>query len=183
MLKNIGTKKDSYGNIIMTSCPGIWDDEAMQDRLLSNREDSLNDYLQYIRQLKAQTEYYVRIAFIVQLALFAIACLYTVSVIRLKLFYRRQELGYLQIFGLSGGRIRRLILLEYTVKLAASLLLAALVYALLAGIYAFALHGPFPSPDLAQAGSMIVVLALMYLATVWLTAAVFLKRNIVKLIT
>ncbi len=155
----------------------------MQDRLRSNKEDYLNDYLQYIRQLKVQTEYYVRIAFIVLLALFAIACLYTVSVIRLELFYRRQELGYLQIFGVSKGRIRRLILLEYTVKLLGSLLLAVLVYLLFAAVYALSLGGSFPLPDVAQAGSMTVVLALMYLATVWLTAAVFLKQSIVKLIT
>ena len=167
----------------MASCPGIWDDEDMQDRLRSNGQEDLNIYLQHIRQLKAQTEYYVRIAFIVLLALFAIACLYTVSVIRLELFYRRQELGYLQIFGLSKGRIRRLILLEYTVKLAASLLLAVFVYALLGGIYALSLRGSFLLPDMAQAGSMIVVLAFMYLATVWLTAAVFLKQSIIKLIT
>ena len=183
LLQTVGTKKESNLNVIMASCPGIWEDEALQDRLRYNEDDSLNDYLQYIRQLRAQTEYYVRVAFIVLLALFAIACLYTVSVIRLELFYRRQELGYLQIFGLPKGRIRRLILLEYAVKLAASLLLAALVYVLPAGIYALILHGPFLLPDVAQAGSMTVVLALMYLATVWLTAAVFLKQSIVKLIT
>ena len=183
LLKTVGTKKESYGNIIMASCPGIWDDEDMQDRLRSNGQEDLNIYLQHIRQLKAQTEYYVRIAFIVLLALFAIACLYTVSVIRLELFYRRQELGYLQIFGLSKGRIRRLILLEYTVKLLGSLLLAVLVYLLFAAVYALSLGGSFPLPDVAQAGNMIAVLALMYLATVWLTAAVFLKQSIVKLIT
>ena len=183
LLQTVGTKKESNLNVIMASCPGIWENEALQDRLRYNENDSLNDYLQYIRQLRAQTEYYVRVAFIVLLALFAIACLYTVSVIRLELFYRRQELGYLQIFGLSKGRIRRLILLEYAVKLAASLLLALLVYVLLAGIYALIFHGSFPLPDVAQAGSMIAVLAFMYLATVWLTAAVFLRRSIVQLIT
>ena len=115
-------------------------------------------------------------------AMFEIACLYTVSVIRLELFYRRRELGYLQIFGLSKGRIRRLILLEYVVKLMGSLLLAVLVYALLAGLYALVFHGPFPAPDKAQTGSMVFALALMHLLTVWLTAAIFLKRSIVKLI-
>ena len=183
LLKTVGTKKESYGNIVMASCPGIWENETMQDRLRSNEYEDLNDYLQYIRSLRAQTEYYVRIAFIVLLALFAIACLYTVSVIRLELFYRRQELGYLQIFGVSKGRIRRLILLEYTVKLLGSLLLAVLVYLLFAAVYALSLGGSFPLPDVAQAGSMTVVLALMYLATVWLTAAVFLRKSIVQLIT
>ncbi|MBQ6292610.1 MAG: ABC transporter ATP-binding protein [Lachnospiraceae bacterium] len=183
LLQTVGTKKESNLNVIMASCPGIWEDEALQDHLKYNENDSLNDYLQHIRQLRAQTEYYIHVAFIVLLALFAIACLYTVSVIRLELFYRRQELGYLQIFGLSKGRIRRLILLEYVVKLAASLLLALLVYVLLAGIYALIFHGSFPLPDVAQAGSMIAVLAFMYLAAVWLTAAVFLRRSIVQLIT
>ena len=181
LLRTVGTKKESYGNIIMASCPGIWKDEAMQDRLRYNED--LNDYLQHIRQLRGQTEYYVRVAFIVLLALFAIACLYTVSVIRLELFYRRQELGYLQIFGLSRGRIRRLILLEYAVKLVGSLLLAAAAYVLLATTYALAFHGGFQLPDAAQAGSMIAALALMYLITVWLTSAVFLRRSIIRLIT
>ena len=153
----------------------------MQDRLRYNED--LNDYLQHIRQLRGQTEYYVRVAFIVLLALFAIACLYTVSVIRLELFYRRQELGYLQIFGLSRGRIRRLILLEYAVKLVGSLLLAAAAYVLLATAYALAFHGGFQLPDAAQAGSMIAALTLMYLTTVWLTSAVFLRRSIIQLIT
>ena len=183
LLQKVGTKKESNLNVIMASCPGIWENEVMQDRLRYNENNSLNDYLQHIRQLRAQTEYYVRVAFIVLLALFAIACLYTVSVIRLELFYRRQELGYLQIFGLSRSRIRRLILLEYAVKLPVSLLLALLVYVLLAGIYALIFHGSFPLPDVAQAGSMIAVLAFMYLATVWLTAAVFLRKSIVQLIT
>ncbi|MBP3729281.1 MAG: ATP-binding cassette domain-containing protein [Lachnospiraceae bacterium] len=183
LLQTVGTKKESYLNIIMASCPGIWENDTLQDRLRANEDDSLNDYLQTIRQLRAQTEFYVRTAFIVLLALFAIACLYTVSVIRLELFYRRQELGYLQIFGLSKGHIRRLILLEYAVKLLASLLLAALVYALLAGIYALVFHGPFLLPDMAQAAGMIALLAFMYLITVWLTGAVFLRRSIIQLIT
>lgn len=183
LLQIVGTKKESYLNIIMASCPGIWENDTLQDRLRANEEDSLNDYLQTIRQLRAQTEFYVRTAYIVLLALFAIACLYTVSVIRLELFYRRQELGYLQIFGLSKGRIRRLILLEYAVKLLASLLLAALVYALLVGIYALVFHGPFLLPDMAQATGMIALLAFMYLITVWLTGAVFLRRSIIQLIT
>ena len=67
-------------------------------------------------------------------------------------------------------------------KLAASLLLAAFVYALLARIYALALQGHFLLPDMAQAGSMIVVLAFMYLATVWLTAAMFMRKAVVQLI-
>ena len=183
LLQTIGTKKESYGGIVMASAPGIWNDEDLQDRLKYNDSDSLNVYLQYIRQLKAQTDFYVRIAFIVLLALFFIACLYTVSVIRLELFYRRQELGYLQIFGLSRGRIRRLILLEYAVKLVGSLLLAAAAYVLLATAYALAFHGGFQLPDAAQAGSMIAALTLMYLTTVWLTSAVFLRRSIIQLIT
>ena len=183
LLKTIGVKKESRGNIIMASCPGIWEDEVMQDRLRSNKEDYLNDYLQYIRQLKVQTDYYVRIAFIVLLSLFVIACLYTVSVIRLELFYRRQELGYLQIFGLPRGRIRRLILLEYTVKMLGSLLLAALVYLLLTAVYALSLGGSFLLPDPVQAGRMIGILALMHLLTVWLSAAFFLRRSIIQLIT
>ena len=183
LLQTIGTKKESYGGIVMASAPGIWNDEDLQDRLKYNDSDSLNVYLQYIRQLKAQTDFYVRIAFIVLLALFFIACLYTVSVIRLELFYRRRELGYLQIFGLPRDRIRRLILLEYAVKLVGSLLLAAAAYVLLATAYALAFHGGFQLPDAAQAGSMIAALTLMYLTTVWLTSAVFLRRSIIQLIT
>ncbi|MBO4871879.1 MAG: ATP-binding cassette domain-containing protein [Lachnospiraceae bacterium] len=183
LLQTIGTKKESYGGIVMASAPGIWNDEDLQDRLKYNDSDSLNRYLQYIRQLKAQTDFYVRIAFIVLLALFFIACLYTVSVIRLELFYRRRELGYLQIFGLSKGRIRRLILLEYTVKMLGSLLLAVLVYLLLAAVYALSLGGSFPLPDPVQLGRMIGVLALMHLLTVWLSAVVFLRRSITRLIT
>ena len=183
LLQTIGTKKESRYDIIMASCPGIWEDEAMQDRLRSTSEENLNDYLQYIRQLRVQTDYYVRIAFIVLLSLFVIACLYTVSVIRLELFYRRQELGYLQIFGLPRGRIRRLILLEYTVKMLGSLLLAVLVYLLLAAVYALVLSGSIPLPDPVQAGRMIGILALMHLLTVWLSAAFFLRRSIIQLIT
>lgn len=184
LLKTIGTKKENQRNaVVMASSPGLWNDEALQDRLRSREDDTLNDYLQYIHELSRQTEYYVRIAFIVLLALFAIACLYMVSVIRLELFYRRRELGYLQIFGLSRGRTRRLILLEYSVKLMGSLFLAAAVYVLLGAIYALVLHGSFPLPDMVQAGSMIAVLALMYLITVWLTSAVFLRRSIIRLIT
>lgn len=146
-------------------------------------EDSLNDYLGYIRDLRIRTEFYVGVAFLVLLALFFIACLYTISVIRLELFYRQRELGYLQIFGLPKGRIRRLILLEYAVKLLASLLLAALAYLLLAGIYTIIWGGSFPLPNLGQAAGMVGAISLMHLLTVWLSAFFFLRRSILKLIS
>lgn len=62
------------------------------------------------------------------LVLSFIALIFLNNQIHLDLFYRRKELGYLQIFNVPKRTIRRLLLLEYEIKIILSLLLALLAF-------------------------------------------------------
>ena len=148
---------------------------------LSKAGFAFNQYFLNAQSLKQSADLLGQITYAVLIVLFLIACLYISSLIRLELFYRKRELGFLQIFGLSKRRIKALILLEHGIKIVASFIAALLLHSALVLLYAL-FNGTFPWPDAGTVLALSILLCLLNLGTVFLTGRKFLKQSIVKLI-
>lgn len=177
-LKLIGTKFERP--VVMAIWPGLLEDGKAVMRL-SKAGFAFNQYFLNAQALKQSADLLGQITYAVLIVLFLIACLYISSLIRLELFYRKRELGFLQIFGLSKRRIKALILLEHGIKTVASFIAALLLHSALVLLYAL-FNGTFPWPDAGTVLALSILLCLLNLGTVFLTGRKFLKQSIVKLI-
>ena len=103
------------------------------------------------------------------------------ALLRSQLFWRRRELGYLQVFGVTKKRLMRMLGREYLIRLAAAFFYAAITYILLAlGVLAFS--GRLYLPGLLYPASLISTLALLYLCVVRFSVSRYLKTDIAALI-
>ena len=140
-----------------------------------------NDYYRDADWEQREALELMAILFIVYAVAFIIICIFLISLIRTDLHYRRKELGYLQIFGLSRKHIQKLVQGEYLLKFAASAGLSIAVYLILAAGYLL-IMGAFPLPDFLHIGIAFLVLFLIYFITVKGTVRKFLKISIRTLI-
>ncbi len=117
--------------------------------------------------------------------IFALLCillsLYMVSVIRTELFYRKKELGYLQIFGLSKGETGRMLIEEYTIKAVAGLLLGFAVFGVILLVYR-AFLGTWVWTNSLSLGLCVLFVG-VYLACASITTCLFLKKSVLSLIS
>lgn len=107
------------------------------------------------------------------------ACIFMTTIIRTELFYRRRELGYLQIFGLRRKKVRSLILAEYRLKQVASLAVA--VYGLVLLGYAL-VTGSLLYPNIPATLAVIVLLSAIYVACARRGINRALKKSVAQLI-
>ncbi len=113
---------------------------------------------------------------------FVIACIFVHSQVQVELFYRKRELGYLQIFGLRKRRIRSLVLGGYLFKIGLSFVWSLAMYTVCLGIYCsvtrrFVIFHPLHVPFLA------LLILVFYLGTVCISTAKFLRQAPINLIT
>lgn len=120
--------------------------------------------------------------FVIVLAVsFVISCIFMVSVISSELFYRKKELGYLQIFGVSRKKVCVLISAEYLLKLLISLVCSVATYfiiALMYGVFA----GNFVTFNILFAAGIISAMSVIYMLTVFVSARIFLRKSVFDLI-
>lgn len=110
------------------------------------------------------------------------SCLFMISIVQTELFYRRKEMGYLQIFGLPKKRIRRMVFSEYWMKILAAFVIAAVCYAVFVLLYG-AFSGAILFFDILFTLMIVVLLFLVYLATAYFSIRRFLRKSIIDLIT
>lgn len=120
--------------------------------------------------------------FLVFIVCFIIACLFMSSQIQMELFYRRKELGFLQIFGLKRKRILKLIMSGYMLKIVASFVMAAVLFAACTAGYLLA-TGHFIFFNVTHTLIVLVCVFVFYIITVLLTTLKFLRKDIIKLVT
>lgn len=186
---------DSTDDIIMASCKGLFDSRAITEYVRTTLQGyvddgfgssaatrAVNSYEKQIDDIEYALNMFTPMVLAVFAVCFAIACVFIGANIKIDMFYRKREFGYLRIFGVPKRRIEKTVLCGYFIKLMLSALLAAAAYVVLAaGYYVFA-HGIlYPSPVMTAATFATVLV--MYLLTVKLTAGRFLKHSIIYLIT
>ena len=110
-----------------------------------------------------------------------LVCLYVISVIRMELFYRKKELGYLQVFGLPKKKVLQMVLGEHGVKVVAGLSIGWLLTGVCVLAYDLSFDGR-AYPSFLSAGLCLGV-SLVYLLCIRLTISRFLRKNVRELIS
>lgn len=181
-LKQIGEKTEEYSSLRVGVYDGLYEDKAARQALaLVNQSDSPNNFYNDIEEAQADVDQFTLIFAAVLFICTFICCLFLVTVVQTELFYRKKELGYLQIFGIAKMQIGKLILSEYFIKNLSALILALAVYAVLIAVYGIA-NGVFVFFGLLFTPTVIAALIAIYLGTVALCCRRFLRRNVAELV-
>ena len=103
------------------------------------------------------------------------------SQIHIELFYRRKKLGFLQIFGLNKCKIKKIVLIEYMMKIIAALAMAVVLYLIGIVIYFMMVHHWV---FFNQIHILVIIAGILvvYFFTVLFTLKKFLKRAVIRLL-
>lgn len=119
---------------------------------------------------------------IILILCFLISCIFFSSVIQTELFYRKKEVGYLQIFGLTKQKIGKILFTEYLIKIVVSFCLSVVIYNLLVLLYRL-IVGSFVYFNLIYVPVLFVLIISIYCISVKLSIGKTMKKSIVSLIT
>lgn len=110
-----------------------------------------------------------------------ISMFFIMNDIRLELHYRRKEFGYLKLFGVSNGRIKKMMVYERGLKLAISYLYAFLAYLVVVLLLKLIwdINGLMP---VYVSVLLLAILSFFTLLSVMIPCKRFLKQNTIELI-
>ncbi len=193
-LKTFGEKKETpvFAGSLMCVIRGMADDpekrQAVEDVLFmeipgldEGQKGWANYYLQKIDERSEQIDQVMKVFYAVFFTMCLLICLYMVSVIRTELFYRRKELGYLQIFGLSKSAVLQMLWGEHLVRAGAAFILAFAAAVILILLYGL-IFGGLVLPSWLTFPACLLFAAL-YLLFAYATVRRYLKTSIRELIT
>lgn len=167
----------------MASYNGLSNSPKILESLKSSLQNgSPNQFYSNIESAQKTINIITTILAIILIICFVISCLFMISIIQTELFYRRKELGYLQIFGLKKLKITKIVFSEYFVKLITSFIISLLCYSLFILLYYIFLKS-FIVFNLTHIAIVVSMLIIVYCLTVLLSIKSFLGRSIVTLIT
>ena len=151
------------------------------DKLREDLGGSISVWDNEILTLDAVKDFVFLVVLLIVCAASLISILFITNEIELDLFYRKKEIGYLQIFGMHKKRILQALLLERLVNCFYSLLISIIVFHLLSVIcyILFDIYG-FISIYLLLLFSCIVLIYI--LLVFYFPCRKFLKQSVIKLI-
>lgn len=176
-------KMDERGGVLIRGyCRGLFDDsEVLEELRKRNPNGRVNLFDTEIANAQKSVDDIVKILLLVFLVCFVISCLFMSSQIQIELFYRKKELGFLQVFGMEKKRIRGILFWGYLIKVAASLGMAAGIYAILLFLY-FIVTKQWIFLNPAHVMAVLIGILVIYFSTVFYSAQKFLRRDVIKLI-
>ena len=140
-----------------------------------------NQYYANIQEAQGTIDRASKIISILTMICTLIAGLFMSSIVSEELYYRRKEIGYLQIFGVQKRKVSRFVFSEYLLKLAAALGLSYLVYLLLIVGYRL-LFGTWINTDITTIIILTIGISAVYLLSAFLGIWYFLKKGVITLI-
>ena len=179
-LKTIGNKQDSKFVV------AVYDNLTESETVLKALEESLtsgyiNQFYMDIATHKNTIDDMTGSLIAVLGVSYMTSCIFMIAIVYTDLFARKKELGYLQIFGLPKRRVFKLIMAEYIFKITAAIIAAIAIYLILVVLYYLSigrlvLLSPVYLPLL---GALLIV----YIASIALAINLFMRRDIITLIT
>lgn len=125
ILKTIGEEYPDIG-FIQRVYDGLYRDKAALNWLSSNLSSGApNLFYNRVSDMQGLLDSVTKLFTVVLLVSYVTACLFLIAIVQTELFYRKKELGYLQIFGLSVGKISGMVLAGYLLKILAATALSA----------------------------------------------------------
>ncbi len=191
-LKSFGTVVEDSENIRCVY-RGLFDDEKTyaEIREMAIPKDAsswilknftLNPFEAKIRNAQDTVDLITTLFYGILIVSFIIACLFVSSQVQIELFYRKKELGFLQIFGVKKKRVVSLVMCGYIPKLLYSFVLSFIMYGLCLAVYYIAV-GRLLIFNFVHAPILILLIVVFYFVSVYLSTKKFLKKSTVELIT
>lgn len=176
-------KTDEVGEVLIRGyCRELFDDsEVLEELRRRNSNGRVNVFDTEIANAQKSVDDIVKILLLVFVVCFVISCLFMSSQIQIELFYRKKELGFLQVFGMEKKRIRGILFSGYMIKAIAAFGMAAGIYAFLLLLYfIFTKQWIFLNPTHVMV--VLIGVCVIYFSTVFYSAQKFLRKDVIKLI-
>lgn len=143
---------------------------------------TINVFETIVRDAQYSIDLITIIVYGILIVCFIIACIFVSSQVQIELFYRRKELGFLQIFGIKKKRVKKLVMTGYILKILYSVVFSLVMYSLCLAVYAIA-TGRLILFNFIHAPILILLVVAFYLWSVLRSTTKFLKKSTVELIT
>ncbi len=176
-------EKEYDGSILMRAyCRNLFDHKEIVSELRTYyKNGDINVFEEKISKSQNSLNNVAEILLAVFFVCFIISCLFMSSQIQIELFYRRKELGFLQVFGLKKKKIIKIVLVEYMMKILISLIISIALYFIGIIIYSAAVqHFVLFNPMHV----LVVIAAIIgfYFLAVLFTMKKFLRGAIIRLL-
>lgn len=176
----IGEKQES--EFQMAVYRGLAENETVFSAMVAAMDGEMpSQFYSDVRAAQNTLNGFSKTFYLVLLVSYVTSCIFLVSIVQTELFYRRRELGYLQLFGIRRGRVWSMILAEHLLRLGGALIVAGACYGVAVLIYG-GLTGSFLFFDVPTILTITPVLCGIYLLSVAVSGGVFLRRSILSLI-
>lgn len=178
---NIGEKKET--EVKRASYAGLYDDinvvkklrESMTSGNINIFDDEINDAQNLLDGMSL-------IMLCIFFVCFIISCIFMTSQIDLELYYRKKEVGFMQIFGLKKKKILKIILSGYLLKILTSFALSIVIYGIGVWVY-FIVFNSIVFLNYIYTAAIIFSIFIIYLLAIYISILRFMKKDIIKLIT
>lgn len=183
VIRKIGEISETKYGMYMAVCEGIMRDRTILDKV--HEAGSGLYYVNWIDQMGRNASlgmgWFVLILYIVLVICFMIACVFIRSKVDIELFYRRRELGFLQVFRIGRRKLKRMLVWEYLIQLVIALTVPFGVYFGLAIVFSILFRSWIIFNSLHMV-AVFGVLLLLYVQTLQVTIRRYLKRDVITLI-
>jgi len=143
---------------------------------------TINVFETIVRDAQSSIDLITIIVYGILIVCFVIACIFVSSQVQIELFYRRKELGFLQIFGIQKKRVKKLVMTGYILKILCSVVFSLVMYSLCLIAYGI-VTGRLVLFNFIHAPLLILLIVAFYLWSVLRSTTKFLKKSIIELIT
>ncbi len=142
---------------------------------------TINDFDRTAGQLQKTIDSVALIMLLIFYICFAIFCIFIKMQIGIELFYRRREIGYLQIFNVQRNEIYKMIVIEYGIRFIASVVLAFILYASAAAVY-LTIAQDFVIFNLSHIALVLSSAFLFYMIASMLAVHSIMNRRVIELV-
>ncbi len=175
--KTIFNGQSTNTNSIMVTINNYTDDIQV---MISNFGGT-NYWNEKISNIKYSLTVFLDIFFVALSSLSFIIIIFVTNQVLLDLFYRKEEIGYLQLFGISKRRLKFILLIEYLIKYILALIISIFLYYILVKLinHFFAINIILKFSEIA----FYTLLFILYVIFMFhIPLSIYLRKNIKELI-
>lgn len=171
----------TQGDLLLVSLDSLYDNEETYKSLRERLGGFISGFDAKLIEIESVLNVVFAVILIAVCLAAIIALLFLKNEIQLELFYRRREIGYLQIFHVSKKRIKRMLIGERVLRASLTFVYALAVFSVFLIVFnlAFSVNG-WIHPVLAL---VLLLFVLLYSAlSAWLPCRCFLKQEVMSIL-
>lgn len=179
--KDIYKYSNADNEFYMAYFKDLYKNSSVETALRNALYGSINLFDNEVKESQKVVDRIALLLLVIFIVCFVIACIFISSQIQIELFYRRKELGFLQIFGLNKKRVRSLILTGYMLKISVALSVSVILYVFTLVIYRVT-SGSLIFCNALHILAVILSVYAFYILTIFISIKKFLRKDIISLV-